>query len=89
VALINGLFVSVMPSLLFGCEVWGISAIYNIMFHSKSPYSVEFLSPIHHFLRRVVGLPPNSSVAILHRFFALPSFLRLVLPRMVKLFDLM
>ena len=39
VALINGIFVSVMPSLLFGVEVWGIEAIYGMVCKRASPYA--------------------------------------------------
>ena len=31
VALVNGLFVSVMPSVLFGCEIWGIEELYAVI----------------------------------------------------------
>lgn len=89
VAIVNGIFVSIMPSLLFGCEIWGIEAIYNILFCGKNPYAVEFLAPVQSFLRNMLSLPPNSSTALLHRFLSFPSFLRLVLPRMAKLFALL
>ena len=31
-ALTRGLLVSVLPSYLFGCEIWGLSSLYSIVF---------------------------------------------------------
>lgn len=31
-ALTNGIFISIIPSLLFGCEVWGIEDLFGMLF---------------------------------------------------------
>ena len=86
VALVNGLFVNVMPALLFGAELWGIAYIYGVLCNNKSPYACPYLEPVLGFLRKQAGLPRNSSTAALHRLYGIPTFLKLVLPRLTRLF---
>ena len=87
VAYINGIFVSVMPSLLFGCEIWGIDEIYNVLFKGTNPYQSEFLKPVLSHLKKWAGLPTSASHALMHKLFAFPCFTRLALPRLVKLIN--
>ena len=84
-ALKNGLFVSIMPSLLFGSELWGIDELYAVMFRQANPFDSTHLRPIIQYIRNWIGLSKKSSLASIHRFLAFPSFTRLVLPRLAKL----
>ena len=67
VAFIRGLSVSILPSLLYGCEIWGISHVYDVVLGGASPYRCGFMDPIITFLRSWLSLPRSAPVAAIHR----------------------
>ena len=85
IAYTSGIFVSVMPSLLFGCEIWGVDEIYDVMFKGTNPFHSVHLRPLLNHLKKWLGLPQRASHALVHRLLALPCFARLALPRFMKL----
>ncbi len=83
-ALSRGLMISLLPSLLFGCEIWGIDEIYDIFIKQKSVYNCKFMDPLLQNLKRYIGLPPASSNAAVCHLFNIPTFLSLVVKRLAK-----
>ena len=45
-ALVRALRTYVIPSILYGCELWGLSTIGAVLSHHKSPYHTDFMLPI-------------------------------------------
>lgn len=43
--------ISVLPAMLFGCELWGIDEVYQVLFNGKSPFLCSFLTPITKYLK--------------------------------------
>ena len=81
-AFVKGLRISVLPAVLFGCEIWGIDEVYQVLYKGHSPFNSPTLKPILKFVKRLVGLPPTASNAHVCQLFGLPTFLSLVLGRM-------
>ena len=86
--MVKGVLISVLPAALFGCEIWGINHLYQVLFKGHNPYDCEHLKPIVGFLKKWVGLSVRASSGTVHRLLNLPSFVRLALPRLMKLLDL-
>ena len=82
-ALVRALRTYVIPSILYGCELWGLSTIGAVLSCHKSPYHTGFMLPILDVLRSYSGFSRDSRLfqAPLCRLFELPSFFELVLPR--------
>ena len=45
-ALMRALRTCVIPSILYGCELWGLSTIGAMLSRHKSPYHTDFMLPI-------------------------------------------
>ena len=54
-ALVCALRTYVIPSILYGCELWGLSTIGAMLSRHKSPYHTDFMLPILDVLRSYSG----------------------------------
>ena len=54
-ALVRALRTYVIPSILYGCELWGLSTVGAMLSHHKSPYHTDFMLPILDVLRSYSG----------------------------------
>ena len=59
-ALMHALLTYIIPSILYGCELWGLSTIGAVLSHHKSPYHTYFMLPILDVLRSYSGFPRDS-----------------------------
>ena len=84
-ALTKALLVKVIPSLLYGCEVWGLSELRAMVCAHKSPFLSDFLSLMLGTLKPHVGLPVAAFNLPVYRLFQIPTFLQLALPRLARL----
>ena len=50
----------VIPSILYGCELWGLSTVGAVLSHHKSPYHTDFMLPILDVLRSYSGFSHDS-----------------------------
>jgi hypothetical protein len=55
-AIIRALFISVLPCVLYGCELWGLDQLYSVIFEGTSPFASRTLEPILHFLKGKLGV---------------------------------
>lgn len=49
-ALSRAIQIKVLPSLLYGCEIWAVSWLWGVILGSESPYSHPRMSPVVKFL---------------------------------------
>lgn len=68
-ALTRGLRISVLPGLLFGCEMWGIDDMHAMLFRGRNPYKCNRLTPLYNILKKKLGLPPKASTAAVCQIF--------------------
>ena len=54
-ALVRALRTYVIPSILYGCELWGLSTVGAMLSRHKSPYHTDFMLPILDVLRSYSG----------------------------------
>lgn len=80
-ALVRAFKLTVLPSLLFGGELWGIPWLYKVMFRESSMYSGPFMRPITTHFCRLLGLPSNTALPIIYKLLNLPTFADLIAPR--------
>ena len=59
-ALVRALRTYVIPSILYGCELWGLSTIGAVLSRHKSPYHTNFMLPILDVLRSYSGFSRDS-----------------------------
>ena len=59
-ALMHALRTYVIPSILYGCELWGLSTIGAVLSRHKSPYHTDFMLPILDVLRSYSGFSHDS-----------------------------
>ena len=59
-ALVHALHTYVIPSILYGCELWGLSTIGAVLSRHKSPYHTDFMLPILDVLRSYSGFSRDS-----------------------------
>ena len=59
-ALMHALRTYVIPSILYDCELWGLSTIGAILSQHKSPYHTNFMLPILDVLRSYSGFSHDS-----------------------------
>ena len=59
-ALMRALHTYVIPSILYGCELWGLSTIGTVLSRHKSPYHTDFMLPILDVLRSYSGFSCDS-----------------------------
>ena len=59
-ALMRALHACVIPSILYGCELWGLSTVGAVLTHHKSPYHTNFMLPILDVLRSYSGFSYDS-----------------------------
>ena len=59
-ALVRALRTYVIPSILYGCELWGLSTIGAVLSRHKSPYHTNFMLPILDVLRSYSGFSHDS-----------------------------
>ena len=59
-ALVRALHTYVIPSILYGCELWGVSTIGAVLSHHKSPYHTDFMLPTLDVLRSYSGFSCDS-----------------------------
>ena len=73
----------VIPSILYGYELWGLSTIGGVLTHHKSSYCTDFMLPVLDMLRSQSGFSHDSHLfkAPMHCLFQLLSFFELVFPR--------
>lgn len=88
-ALLRGMKLTVFPSLLFGCEIWGINWIYRVMFKKASVYHCDFMTPITNTFARLAGVSRTYAKPLLYRLYNIPTFADLVIPRLYKLLKLL
>ena len=84
-ALTKALAVKVLPSLLYGCELWGLAELRAVVCAHKSPFLSAFLGPVLDALKPHVGLPATAFNLPVYRLFQIPTFLEMVLPRLARL----
>ena len=70
-ALMHALRTFVIPSILYGCKLWGLSTVGAVPTHHKSPYHTDFMLPILDVLRSYSGFSYDSRLfqAPLYRLF--------------------
>jgi hypothetical protein len=85
VAIVRALSISVLPCVLFGCEIWAIEWLWDVVFAGTSPFRCTTLEPILHFLKKQLHVSLRTPDAFIHRLFNLPSMLKLILSRFNKL----
>ena len=59
-ALIRALRTYVIPSILYGCELWGLSTVDAMLTRHKSPYHTDFMLPILDVLHSYSGFSHDS-----------------------------
>ena len=59
-ALVRALRTYVIPSILYGCELWGLSTIGAMLSRHKSPYHTDYMLPILDVLRSYSGFSHDS-----------------------------
>ena len=59
-ALVRALCTYVIPSILYGCELWGLSTVGAVLSRHKSPYHTDFMLPILDVLRSYSGFSHGS-----------------------------
>ena len=59
-ALVRALRTYVIPSILYGCELWGLSTVGAVLSRHKSPYHTDFMLPILDVLRSYSGFSRGS-----------------------------
>ena len=84
VALFKGLFIKVVPAILYGCEVWALGWLADVLDKGASPFVHDRLNIVISFIKRYLGLPDRSFGAAVFKLCNLPSMLQLLLPRVVK-----
>ena len=59
-ALMRALHTYIIPSILYGCELWGLSTVGAVLSYHKSPYHTNFMLPILDVLRSYSGFSCDS-----------------------------
>ena len=83
-ALSRALQIKVLPAMVYGGEIWGVSWVTSVVKGKCSPYKCKRMDQVVNFLRDYCGLPRNSFQAVLFRLLNFPTMLHLLLPRLQK-----
>ena len=83
-ALVKALFGRTVPAILYGCEIWGIKWILDVLDGKASPYVHDRLNIVVNFIKQHLGLPTKSFSAAVFKLCNIPSMLALMLPRVTK-----
>ena len=59
-ALMRALRTYIVPSVLYGCELWGLSTVGAMLSRHKSPYHTDFMLPILGVVRSYSGFSRDS-----------------------------
>jgi hypothetical protein len=84
IALIKGLSIKVIPAILYGCEVWAMHWLDDVIYGKQSPFLNSRLNIVLNFIKKYLGLPTKSFGAAVFKMCNMPSMLALVLPRIIK-----
>ena len=60
IALMCALHTYIIPSILYGCKLWGLSTVGAVLSFHKSPYHTNFMLPILDVLRSYSGFSHDS-----------------------------
>jgi hypothetical protein len=74
-ALVRAFSIAVIPSMLYGCELWGLQQVYNMLILGASPFQAPTLSPILTFFKKLLGIHIHAPDAFVHTLVNLPTFL--------------
>jgi hypothetical protein len=60
VAVVKGLTIKVLPAIMYGCEIWAIKWLDEVLLGEQSPFVHPRYNIVLGFLKQYLGLPMRS-----------------------------